>query len=75
MSKLYAFFEPSARYHLVRLGTQMDLTYCRIPLHTQKGVTRVGKVRPPYLVDSVPEGTAMCSNCMKMLRAEESEMD
>lgn len=67
---IYAFFEPSARYHLVRFGTQMDLTYCRIPLHTQKGLTKIGKTKPPHLVEEVPEGTTLCSNCRKMLEKQ-----
>jgi hypothetical protein len=68
---LYAFFEPSARYHLVKLGTQMDLTLCRIPLHTRKGKTRIGKIQPPHLVNEIPEGTKLCSNCRRVLEAEE----
>jgi len=70
MKKLYAFFEPSARYHLVQFGTQMDLTYCRIPLHTKQGLTRIGKTIPPYLVSEIPEGTTLCSNCKKALKSK-----
>jgi hypothetical protein len=72
--KAVAFFEPSSRYHLVQFGTQSDLTYCRIPLNTVQGVTRLGNVAPPFLMEEAPAGTTLCSICARR-RAEYSELD
>jgi hypothetical protein len=73
MKSLYAFFAPSARYHLVQFGTQMDLTYCGIPLHTQQGLTRIGKTIPPHLVDQIPEGTTLCTSCRRALEKRQPQ--